>query len=167
MASSQEEDHNRPSGSEPEQVFGLGKFVNDYRKKLTKLREKILVQRKPRGVPLPLVLLTFDGPTTFDCPPWPKKVKKEKIDKFLVESVYPTLFCSGKTFTDKRQEGPLMDNVIADHLFFLHAVSQPTMFFETMQLLDPMAEGNCGFIVLQFFALFLKEGHKSLRGMRK
>jgi hypothetical protein len=154
------------SESGRERIIGLQKFIEAYREKLTRLSEKIL--QRPDDVPLPMVLLKFDGPTTFNNFPWPKNTKTEKIDKFLVDAVYPTLFCSGYKIKDKRKKGPLMDNVLADHLFYLHANSQPTTFFQTMHLLDPIADGNCGFIVLQCFNLFLQERSKmTIKALRK
>ena len=54
---------------------------------------------------------------------------------------------------------------LKDLLYFHYDENEP--FFKRMSVLDPVGEGDCGFIILQLFGMYLEQDDKSMRKDRQ
>jgi hypothetical protein len=129
-----------------ETLPGLGKFIRDYEALLTSLRRStspISVLFPPGKSPF--IVLGFNGPEILHVPCHPCAITKQPIYKL---SPPTTEFLGDGEWESK------VRYVLADQLFFYESYLPPS-FVENLYQLEPLADGDCGFISLQFFQAFL------------
>lgn len=129
-----------------ETLPGLGKFIRDYEAQLTSLQ--ISSNSSSALFPLgkrPFIVLGYNGPDILHAP-----FQRCAIwNKSFSELSPPT-----KEFLGNGKWESNVRNVLADQLFFYKSYLPPS-FGENLYQLEPLAEGDCGFITLQFFQAFL------------
>jgi hypothetical protein len=123
-----------------EKQDGLSEFLENYQKEVLQLRDTFdnnLIILNIKG-PKILPVLPRNKVHLMDCVPAIKWV----CQSHLAHEV------------DRSQEvDSWLDHPLTDHLWYLHA--RYPKFLETMSLLDPLGEGDCGFITLELFEMFL------------
>jgi len=120
-----------------EKLEGLDIFLQHQEKKLRDLWDQAKGQRH-------IVLLQLHGPRLLEIP--------SGFESLVMKIVEPSRIFFGNNQDWSRFKGPL-----ADHIWCLK--DKAPAFFDQMSLLDPVADGNCGFTALQLFGMFL-EGDK-------
>ena len=121
---------------------GLAAFIKKYTTQL-KTHHGGFKEMSPK----PIVLLSLSGPILLRM--------DQKYEKMILETVE-----TSKRMNVSKPQWSGFHQPLGDHLWYLS--QRLPKFLETMFLLDPIGEGDCGFMVLLLFGMFLEmEQHPS------
>jgi hypothetical protein len=93
----------------------------------------------------------------------PKYIKMERqYDDMILKCANFTKYLYSETPTSRTTETKIME-VLADTMHFHVEVNQLKCLVPELNLLDPVGDGDCGFMALQLFGMFLLRGNEAVK----